>query len=140
LYVKGLYSDFSQIFTNIIKNAIDAMYRTEKKVLTVKTQKDDGFAIVEITDTGTGIPDDILPKIWDMFFTTKPTIYTRSDTSEPVGTGIGLATVRRLAEKYNIQIDVKTKVGEGTSFILKIPLAKEQTKVGGSYNDKENLA
>jgi signal transduction histidine kinase len=74
------------------------------------------------------------------FFTTKPTIYTRSDTSEPVGTGIGLATVRRLAEKYNIQIDVKTKVGEGTSFILKIPLAKEQTKVGGSYNDKENLA
>ncbi|CUU06489.1 PAS domain S-box-containing protein [Candidatus Thermokryptus mobilis] len=140
LYVKGLYSDFSQIFTNIIKNAIDAMYRTERKVLTVKTQKDNGFAIVEITDTGTGIPDDILPKIWDMFFTTKPTIYTRSDTSEPVGTGIGLATVKRLAEKYNIQIDVKTRVGEGTSFILKIPLAEEQTKDGGSHNDKKNLA
>ncbi len=140
LYVKGIYSDFSQIFSNIIKNAIDAMYHTEKKVLTVRTYKENGFAIVEITDTGTGIPDDVLPKIWDMFFTTKPTIYTRGDTSEPVGTGIGLATVKRLAEKYNIVIDVKTKVGEGTSFILKIPLAEDKTKVGGNYNDKKNLA
>ncbi len=140
LYVKGIYSDFSQIFSNIIKNAIDAMYNTEKKVLTVRTYKENGFAIVEITDTGTGIPDDVLPKIWDMFFTTKPTIYTRGDTSEPVGTGIGLATVKRLAEKYNIVIDVKTKVGEGTSFILKIPLAEDKTKVGGNYNDKKNLA
>ncbi len=123
--MRGIYSDFSQIFSNIIKNAIDAMCQTERKILTVKTEKDDGFAVVEIGDTGVGIPDDILPKIWDIFFTTKPTIYARKG-DEPVGTGIGLATVKRLLEKYGATVEVKTKVGEGTSFILKFPLANEK--------------
>ncbi len=122
LLVRGIYSDFSQIFSNIIKNAIDAMYSTDRKILTVKTYKDDGFAVVEIGDTGVGIPDEILPKIWDMFFTTKPTIYARKG-DEPVGTGIGLATVKRLLEKYSGKVEVKTKVGEGTTFILKFPIA-----------------
>ncbi len=121
LLVRGVYSDFSQIFSNIIKNAIDAMYQTEKKVLTVRTKKNGKFAIVEIGDTGVGIPGDILSRIWDMFFTTKPTFYEKRG-DEPVGTGIGLAVVKRLLEKYNATAEVKTKVGEGTTFILKFPL------------------
>ncbi len=60
-----------------------------------------------------------------MFFTTKPTIYARKG-DEPVRTGIGFATVKRLL--YDTMVEIKTKVGEGTSFILKFPLANEKIK------------
>ncbi|PIE79173.1 MAG: hypothetical protein CSA15_04150 [Candidatus Delongbacteria bacterium] len=120
---KGVYSDFSQIFLNIIKNGIEAMWEKESKVLGVSTENDNNKnIIVKISDTGSGIEKENIEKIFSIFFTTKPTESQKKVTDQPVGNGIGLNTVKRLADSYNIDIKIDTAVGVGTTFILTIPI------------------
>ncbi len=70
------------------------------------------WLLIEVSDTGTGIPPDILEKIWTPFFTTK---------AEGDGTGLGLSTVRGILYKHNGFIDVSTEVGKGSSFRVFLP-------------------
>ena len=70
------------------------------------------WLLIEVSDTGTGIPPDILEKIWTPFFTTK---------AEGDGTGLGLSTVRGILYKHNGFIDVSTEVGKGLSFRVFLP-------------------
>ena len=67
---------------------------------------------VKIEDNGLGIPPEVLPRIWDPFFTTK-------DVGE--GTGLGLSIVHELVERHGGTIEVETRIGEGTSFTVKLP-------------------
>ena len=95
---------------NLIRNSIQAM--SEGKI-TISLSRDDNNAIIEVSDTGKGIPEDNLENIFSPFFTTKAT-----------GTGIGLAEVHKIVKAHGGIIDVKTKLGKGTTFVLSIPLNK----------------
>jgi len=115
--IKGVYSDFSQAFLNVIRNALDAMFETERKRLVVKTHHDERYIYVSFNDTGCGIPKEHLQKIFEPYFTTKK---DAGDGNKPVGTGLGLHMVRILMEPYRAAIDVESEPGN-TTFVFRIP-------------------
>ena len=103
------------VFTNLLLNATQAMNNCGKIFLRIKegvinngNNKD--FATIEIEDTGPGIPKNLLTKIFDPLFTTRQ-----------IGTGLGLASCKNIVEKHGGHIDIKTEVGNGTTFIVNIP-------------------
>ena len=115
LYVEGTYSDFSQSFSNLIRNAIDAMEGCEEPVLTITTRANDDHICVEIHDTGVGIPAENAPHLFEPFFTTKPI-----NGGNMTGTGLGLHTCYQLLSPYGAKFEVKSQAGD-TTFKVKIP-------------------
>lgn len=104
-------SELNQVWTNLIDNAIDAM--DGKGVLKVKTFRFEDFVSVEITDSGTGIPDEIKSRIFEPFYTTKPV---------GKGTGLGLDNVRRIVEnRHKGAIYLESEPGK-TSFKICLPI------------------
>ncbi|MGH7595048.1 MAG: PAS domain S-box protein [bacterium] len=101
-----------QVFVNLFLNAKDAMAPGGQ--LRVHTASDEKSLIVQIADTGKGIPPEHLEKIYDPFFTTKTD-----------GIGLGLAVVTRILEQHQAQIAAESQVGHGTKFIITLPLAPE---------------
>lgn len=97
--------ELAQIFINLIRNALEAMPQGGR--LRVKTSKDKQGVLVEIADTGPGIPPDVLPRIFEPFFSTKPSIAN----GEQSGMGLGLSVTRSLVEGMGGRIDVKTECG-----------------------------
>lgn len=108
-------SQTQQVFLNMILNAADAM--EGKGTLTLCTRKvtenSKHFAEVEFTDTGQGISGEDITKLFEPFFTTKPV---------GKGTGLGLAVSHGIIQDHGGNIHVKTKVREGTSFFVRLPL------------------
>ncbi len=121
--IKGVYSDFSQGLINIIQNAIDSMYKSDKKVLKVKTYFDNEKIGIDISDTGCGIKKENLSKLFSPFFTTK-LHYTDKKTDSPRGTGLGLFSSYQILKPYGVTIDVDSGINNGTTFRLKIPANK----------------
>ena len=97
-----------RVLTNLILNAVQAMPRGGK--LTVRVSKSGETILISVRDTGRGIPDEILPKLFNPLFTTK----TR-------GQGLGLATCKRLVEAHGGTITVESQVGKGTTFTVNMP-------------------
>jgi signal transduction histidine kinase len=116
----AVYSDFSQSIMNIIQNALDAMYKKEKKEMLIETSFDGENIFVKITDNGCGISEKNYTKLFDPFYTTKPSIEERIK-DEPTGTGLGLSSVRNLLSDYGVEIKINSEVDKGTTVILKIP-------------------
>lgn len=116
--VQCVYTDFSQVFGNLLRNAVDAMLTQETKRLTVITLFDTKQVTVEVTDTGYGIPEGNIPHLFEPFFTTKS-----PDAGEggPVGTGLGLYMVQQILEPYGAKVEVESVVDEGTTFRVQIP-------------------
>jgi PAS domain S-box-containing protein len=119
--IKAVYSDFSQSILNILQNAVDAMYQRDNKKLTLQTRLEDGFIYLSITDSGCGIDEGDLNKLFDPFFSTKPSPLERKG-NEPTGTGLGLSTVYNLLTPYGVDIKINSKAGAGTEVLLKIPV------------------
>jgi signal transduction histidine kinase len=115
--VEGNEARLGQVFLNLIVNAAQSMPegRAGKNEIRVATRLDDqGRVVVEVRDTGSGIPDAILSRIFDPFFTTKPI---------GVGTGLGLAICHRIVTALGGQIEVESQVGKGTVFRTILPVA-----------------
>ena len=102
--------ELSQVWTNLLHNAMQAM--EYKGTLTITVRKQDEQAIISITDTGPGIPDEIKEKIFDPFFTTK---------AAGEGSGLGLDIVRKIIEKHQGQISFESKPGK-TTFHVVLPI------------------
>jgi len=117
IVIEAVYSDFSNAISHILRNAIDAMMESEKKILGVRTWEDEEKIYIEISDTGIGIPDDIKDKIFEPFFTTKiPENFT-----ELKGVGLGLTITYQNLKIYGADFEIDSKVGEGTNFKVIIP-------------------
>ena len=113
-YIEGQESELKEVFTNIIINAVDAM--PEGGVLSVFGYKNMSNVVVEISDTGKGMNREIMKKIFNPFFTTKPT---------GEGTGLGLSLCHDIvSEMHKGQMTVNSKKGEYTEFIVLIPNGK----------------
>jgi two-component system NtrC family sensor kinase len=104
-----------QVFLNIINNAIDAIGKDG--TISILTHVVAGEVRVVIQDTGSGIPNEILPHIFEPFFTTKET---------GKGTGLGLSITYGLIKKLGGDITVRSHVGQGTAFTITIPIQSEQ--------------
>jgi len=98
-----------RVFVNIIKNAIDAMPKGGK--LTIKTKKTDYTLEIAFTDTGIGMPKNIVEKLWTPLFTTKAK-----------GMGFGLPICKRVVEAHEGNISAESTVGKGTTFTITIPI------------------
>jgi len=112
----GNAGPLKQVFTNIIINAAEAMHGTGELTITTLYSPDRTSVFVEFTDTGEGIPEENLSRIFEPFFTTK-------DVGK--GTGLGLATSYGIIESHGGKIGVKSKVGEGTTFTIELPVGAE---------------
>ncbi len=99
-------------FTNIIANALQAM--PDGGQLRIKAWKNKELATISFQDTGKGIPEDIKAKIFNPLFTTRDK-----------GVGLGLAVAKQLVESHHGDIKVSSKVGEGTTFTVEIPLDRK---------------
>jgi len=99
----------NQVFTNILVNACQAIEGTG--TITIKTRFDTETLTVSIKDTGKGIPENEIPKIFAAGYTTK---------GVGVGTGLGLAICSKIIEKHNGEIIVNSEVGKGSEFIITI--------------------
>ncbi len=113
----------NHVFMNLILNAAQAM--AGRGCLYIKTAPvNTGEQIrLEITDTGPGIPEEVLPRIFEPFFTTK---------KEGQGTGLGLSLVYRIIENHNGQISARNTPGKGATFVIEMPANLENT---GDGND-----
>ncbi|MBM3356554.1 MAG: hypothetical protein FJY54_02365 [Betaproteobacteria bacterium] len=112
-------SQINQVFLNLIKNAAQAI-EPAQGVITITTRRDgDAHVAVEIEDNGKGIPPEVLPKIFDPFYTTK-------DVGQ--GTGLGLAIVYKIIEQHGGRIGVASTVGVGTKVTMVLPLTPPENK------------
>jgi two-component system NtrC family sensor kinase len=110
--INGSRQGLEQVFLNLITNAVHAM--PQGGDLTIRASLEDANKIkIQVQDTGTGISDENLPHIFDPFFSTK-------DVGR--GTGLGLSVSYGVVKKHGGQIQVKSKVGKGTTFTIILPV------------------
>ena len=116
----------AQVVLNLLLNAAQAIPAggSEEHCIRVAIRgcgdESDGAVEIEVSDTGTGIPEDALPHIFDPFFTTKPV---------GIGTGLGLAVVRRIVDQVGGTIEVDSRVGQGTRFRVRLPAVPDLSSV-----------
>ncbi|HTC21862.1 MAG TPA: PAS domain S-box protein, partial [bacterium] len=104
-----------QVFINLLINAAQAIegHDPAENKIHIRTGQEKGSLFAEFTDTGRGIPENILPDIFEPFFTTKPA---------GVGTGLGLSICDKIVRSYKGSMEVKSTVGQGTTFTVRLPL------------------
>ncbi len=113
LFVTVNKTRIEQILVNLIVNAADAIGASAGQIM-VAVLPNDERVFVEVSDTGEGIPPEVLPRIFDAFFTTK---------LKDQGTGLGLPVVREIVESYGGQLRVRSEVGVGTTFTFDLPMS-----------------
>ncbi|MCS6806543.1 MAG: ATP-binding protein [Acidobacteriota bacterium] len=113
--VMGNATKLQQVLMNLLLNARDAM--PDGGVLTIKTRLDAGMVLVEVADTGVGIAQEHIRRIYDPFFTTK---------GIGQGTGLGLALSYGIIQEHGGRIDVESQVGQGTQFTIYLPTYQPQ--------------
>ena len=115
--VLGIEQKLQQVFLNLFLNAKDAM--PKGGWLSIATRIVAGQAVVEISDTGSGIPSEYLARIYDPFFTTK---------AIGQGTGLGLSITYGIVREHDGTIDCDSSIGQGTRFTLRFPLAPAERR------------
>ncbi len=104
-------NQINQVLLNLLLNAIQAMEKPGSIFITLRRDKD--AVLITVADQGRGIPPENLPNIFRPFFTTKGH-----------GTGLGLSLARRIVESHGGTITVRSQVGKGTQFVLRLPIAR----------------
>jgi signal transduction histidine kinase len=101
----------NQVFMNLLHNSVQSIL--EEGEVRIRTWAEDGHVVVEVHDTGEGIAEENLSRIFELGFTTK---------ERGVGSGIGLAICQRIVQDHGGSMSVESEVGEGTTFTLRLPL------------------
>lgn len=113
--IKCYPQQLNQAFMNVLVNAAQAIEKHGD--IKIRTWHEDKAINVSISDTGSGIPEDKIKSIFDPFFTTKPVGH---------GTGLGLSISYDIVKKHNGEIIVKSEVGKGTTFCIRIPVTENR--------------
>ncbi|MFH0754048.1 MAG: ATP-binding protein [Candidatus Omnitrophota bacterium] len=100
----------SQVFLNLFVNAVHAIQENGK--ITIRTSMEEDAVVIQITDTGAGMTEEVRRRIFEPFFTTKPV---------GKGTGLGLSLVYTIIEKHKGEISVDSVPGQGTTFTVRLP-------------------
>jgi signal transduction histidine kinase len=118
-------SQLNQVWMNLLVNAAQAVRDSGKVIITTKLEGDS--IVIMIEDNGVGIPAEHLSKIFDPFFTTKPV---------GVGTGLGLSISYGIIERHCGRISAQSKVDQGTTFTVRIPISQATTEENFSGGSK----
>ena len=105
-------AEVQQVLLNLINNAIDAIGK-EGGTITIRTRTENGHTVIDVEDTGCGIPESQIQKIFDPFFTTK---------SVGKGTGLGLSICYGIIDRMGGKIGVRSAVGKGSNFCIRLPI------------------
>jgi two-component system NtrC family sensor kinase len=113
--IHGSEARLGQVFLNLLINAAQAIPKgaPDKNRVEVRLRQENGMVVIEIQDTGTGIPPEILDRIFDPFFSTKP---------RGVGTGLGLSICHDIITRLGGDISVESTVGQGSCFRVRLPV------------------
>jgi signal transduction histidine kinase len=115
IHVVADEDQLKQVVMNVVLNAIQSCIDGGRvQVSCYRSDAHDGSACIEVVDNGCGIPDDAIGRIFDPFFT------TRSE-----GTGLGLSVAHRIVTSHGGTIDVRSRVGHGSTFVIRLPLDVE---------------
>jgi signal transduction histidine kinase len=118
LKVQGDPVQLEQVLLNLLINARQAMLGKGGSLSVKASKNEDGSEVrIQVTDSGPGIPEKLLPKIFQPFFTTKGT----AKPGESRGTGLGLAICKEIVEHHKGRINVESEVGRGTTFTICLP-------------------
>jgi signal transduction histidine kinase len=117
--VQADIQQLNHLFMNIILNAAQAMEGKGKLTVKSRLMPEGDRICIEISDTGVGIPDEILPQIFEQFFTTK---------EEGKGTGLGLSLAYSIVKNHGGNIMAKSKPGQGTTFFIELPVAGKENQ------------
>jgi signal transduction histidine kinase len=113
--VAGTEDQLQQVFMNLVSNAAQAMEPRDGGVLRIETKlsQNHNKVLIKVKDNGIGIPEENMPKLFEPFFTTK---------KKGKGVGLGLSVVYGIIQEHGGSIRVESKVGEGSTFKVKIPI------------------
>jgi two-component system NtrC family sensor kinase len=112
--VKAVASQIQQVFLNLLLNAIEAMPDGGQLTITTRLSPDRREVLAAFADTGYGIPEKEISKVFEPFYTTKLK-----------GTGLGLAISYGIVERHDGRIEVSSKMGEGSTFTVRLPVERE---------------
>ncbi len=121
LWINVDFDPIRSVFINILDNAVK--YTPPGGRIDITTQNQSGFALVQITDTGIGIPKEDLPQVFDQFYRVK-----NSATRGITGSGLGLPLAKRIIEAHQGTIQASSKPDAGSTFTVKLPLLDEPMK------------
>jgi nitrogen fixation negative regulator NifL len=112
--VIGNAADLREALTNLIFNAVDAM--PQGGTITLRTRSANGRIILDVADTGTGMTEEVRARCLEPFFTTKG----------ERGTGLGLSMVYGILQRHQGAVDIQSKPGQGTTFVLSLPIIEPE--------------
>jgi signal transduction histidine kinase len=124
--IHGDFQQLVQVFLNLVLNALDAMPGGGTLTISITGGRGEDFVAFELADTGTGIPDHVLPNIFDPFFTTKP---------GAKGTGLGLSVSLGIVRQHGGDIRVRSEPGLGTTFTVLLPVTKVPAPIPGAEGE-----
>ena len=117
LWVTGDQTRLSQVIYNLVNNAVN--YTGEDKLVTVRQTRQGSQVLVEVIDTGEGIPADQLPLIWERYYRVDKT-HKRA----AIGSGLGLSIVRSILEQRGVEYGAKSEEGKGSTFYFLLPVTE----------------
>lgn len=112
--ITGEYKSLEQLFINLIDNAVK--YNKEGGSISIRASQSDNKAIIEVQDTGIGIPEQDLPRIFERFYRVD-----KSRSRQTGGFGLGLSICKHIAEKHSGQLQVESREGQGSVFRVSLP-------------------
>ena len=105
-----------QAFYNVIKNSLEAIQR--RGILRIETDLDDTHVVVRFVDSGGGMPPDNLSRVFEPYFTTKPS-----------GTGLGLLIVRRIVREHGGELSIESRQGKGLTLTIRLPYIEKRIRM-----------
>ena len=116
--------EIQEVFLNLLINARDSM-KKKGGLITIESTSNSKYAEMKVSDTGKGIKEENIEKLFEPFYTTKGAL---GGDAELKGTGLGLSVCYGIIERHKGAIEVESKLGKGTTFTIKLPIKRKESE------------